>query len=231
MRALLLLLGACTMGPSTLQYRQPPPPTGWCNVAAGAYAYTTQPNTVPALVSGCGRARDPQQLGVHPSTFSQLIDPNSTVELVVAIPDAFKGCILDSVVLVHGRTNDGLAVDVRVGDQVSPVLEYTTVPSIDGDRVTDRLPPDVMLYAVRHRLRIAASPLQTIVLHAPNGFSLGVRSDEEAPNDATITIDGKPTHHVAQTAIVLTHCRLPAEQALDTLQRTNLPPPSTLSNR
>jgi hypothetical protein len=229
MRALLLLLGACSIGPTTLQYHPPRPPQGWCNVAAGAYAYVTQPNTVPELVTGCGRANSPQQLGVHPSTFSQLfIDPNSTAEITIALPDMFQRCLLDSIVLVHGRTNDGLAVDVRAGAIVTPVLQYETVPGMQADRVNDRLPPDVELYAVRHRLRTTALPLQTIVLHAPNGFSLGVRSDEESPSDGRLLIDGKLTHHVPQVAIVLTHCRLPADQALDTL---SLRRPSTLSNR
>jgi hypothetical protein len=153
------------------------------------------------------------------STFSQLvIDPGSVVEILVALPDSLQGCMLDSVVLVHGRANDGLAVDVRVGDTVTPVLAYSKVPGMYAQRVNDRLPPDVDLYAVRHRIGLAAQPVQSIVLHAEHGFSLGVRTDREVRGEPLV-LDGKPTQYVAQAAIVVTHCRLPADVALDTLTR------------
>jgi hypothetical protein len=119
--ALVALLGACGDALSDARYAAPEAPPSWCRVGAGAYAYLWRPSTSPALVTG---SCDPGPAPTDSTLAELVVEPGTAVDLDVSLPDAFAGCMVDSVVLAHGIRAGELVIDLA-GE---PVVAYDEMP-------------------------------------------------------------------------------------------------------
>jgi hypothetical protein len=115
----------------------------------------------------------------------------------------------------------------RVGTAIQgELLRIEQSATGEATAIADRQPPPLVMSAVRHPIGQPLPPSDTftIALRArEDAFSIAVRSTSESRDPPLRFRNGKgaaiATQLVPQAAVVLSHCRVPAAQALASIRR------------